>query len=140
MKRMSPRASAVVIAFSVVFALPSHAQSPAPAQESNEVQPRFIWGALIKILGSSVFSSFGDWLSSRLTGGMTGAIPQNGFAPSPASGFQPGVPGQPGVAGQMVQGAMIGAIDAFANMIVGGRQQQGMQPGVPFGGAMPAGY
>lgn len=128
----------IILALSSVVSVTARAQSAD--QSAGEVQPRFIWGALVKILGSSVFSSFGDWLSGRLTGGMTGAIPANGFAPTLMSGIQPGVPGQPGVAGQVVQGAMIGAIDAFANMIAGGRQQQGVQQGMAYGGAMPAGY
>ena len=141
MNKLSPRASAAVFALGVALSSQVFPQTPASGTDSNEVQPRFIWGALVKILGSSVFSSFGDWLSSRLTGGMTGSIPQNGFAPTLVSSFQPGVPGQPGITGQVVQGVMIGAIDAFANVVAGvaGVKPQQSVQGAALG-AMQSGY
>ena len=96
------------------------AQTAASSEDAPEVQPRFFWGALIKFIGSSIFSTFGDWLGSRLTGGTSGTLPAAGFAPMQVAGLQPGQPGQSGGAtGQIAQGAMIGALDAVANVLVG---------------------
>ncbi len=125
MKMVSRSTAAITfMALSAVFSTLAHAQT-APAQESSEFQPRSIWGGVAKISSSSVFSTLGDWLGTRLTGGTTGNVPAAGFVAQqtyPQQGYpQQGYPQQDyqqqqgqtggiqGILGQLAQGAMIGA-------------------------------
>ena len=87
--RTLTRLIALLLALTLAFpALPQQAGKPAPmkevqappaaaaAEEDTDVEPKFIWGILIKIavqkLGSYAFEAFSRWAVARLTGSAEG--------------------------------------------------------------------
>ena len=57
---------------------PAKPKNDKPAPEKVEVQEKFIWGIVVNVVLSSVFSMFGGWLKNRLTQGSHGTAPAGG--------------------------------------------------------------
>ena len=58
---MSARLLAALLALSI-FA----AQAEEAEKSADEMQPRFIWGVVIRFIASEVFSSFAHWVKSKI--------------------------------------------------------------------------
>lgn len=66
---MKTRSRLLACLLMVALAAPGIAQQPAPAQEgaAEEMQPKFIWGVLIKFAVNYAISAFGSYLLGKLT-------------------------------------------------------------------------
>lgn len=80
---MARKLIALLLAAALLPSVPAHAQAPAATQPRTEnpaateadaaadVEPKFIWGILIKFIAGEVFSAFTRWVAGKITDGVT---------------------------------------------------------------------
>lgn len=77
--RRRPLALLLVLTLSAQFALPAFAQSranvppPPPAESTEEMQPKFIWGVILNVAFKFAMTLFSDWLANKITNDLSQA-------------------------------------------------------------------